>query len=88
MSDASAPATCPTITIRLPPEVKALFSDLAANTACPSPCWRCAVSDGYSTAPTDFHPARTRDGPATDRITIRLRPGDGRGIPFGPAVGP
>ncbi len=81
MSDASAPAACPTITIRVPPEVKALFSELAAKQGVSESAlalrgvrWLLDCADRFPP-----HPVQ-ETGPATDRITIRLRPGDGRGI--------
>jgi hypothetical protein len=81
MSDASAPAACPTITIRVPLEVKALFSDLAAKQGVSESVlalrgvrWLLDCADRFPP-----HPVQ-ETGPATDRITIRLRPGDGRGI--------
>jgi hypothetical protein len=81
MSDASAPAACPTITIRVPLEVKALFSDLAAKQGVSESVlalrgvrWLLDCADRLPSRPVQ------ETGPATDRITIRLRPGDGRGI--------
>jgi hypothetical protein len=81
MSDASAPATCPTITIRLPPEQKALFSELAEKHGVSESAlalrgvrWLLDCADRLPSRPVQ------ETGPATDRITIRLRPGDGRGI--------
>ena len=81
MSDASAPGTGPTITIRVPLEEKALFSELAEKHGVSESAlalrgvrWLLDCADRRPP-----HPVQEA-GPATDRITIRLRPGDGRGI--------
>ena len=81
MNDASAPGTGPTITIRVPPEEKTLFSELADNYGVSESAlalrgvrWLLDCADRFPSRPLQ------ETGPATDRITIRLRPGDGRGI--------
>jgi len=81
MSDATAPATGPTITIRVPLEEKALFSELAEKYGVSESAlalrgvrWLLDCADRLPSRPVQ------ETGPATDRITIRLRPGDGRGI--------
>jgi hypothetical protein len=81
MNDASAPGTGPTITIRVPPEEKTLFSELAENYGVSESAlalrgvrWLLDCADRFPSRPLQ------ETGPATDRITIRLRPGDGRGI--------
>jgi hypothetical protein len=81
MSDASALGIGPTITIRVALAEKALFSELAEKHGVSESAlalrgvrWLLDCADRLPSRPVQ------ETGPATDRITIRLRPGDGRGI--------
>lgn len=84
MSDASAPATGPTITIRVPLEEKALFSELANKQGVSESALALRGVRRLLECAGRF-PIRTvsETGPASERITIRLRPGDGRAISDG-----
>lgn len=73
----------PTITVRLSPEEKQRFAELAASRG----VWECALAvatlralltPGASSALNT--PSASRREAATDRITIRLRPGDGAAL--------
>jgi hypothetical protein len=81
MSDASASGTGPTITIRVPLEVKALFSDLADKQGVSESVLALRGVRWLLDCAHRLPPHLVKEtGPATDSITIRLRPGDGRGI--------
>jgi hypothetical protein len=73
----------PTITVRLLPEEKQRFAELAASRGL-SECalavvtLRALLTPGTS-SPLNI-PSASRRGAATDRITIRLRPGDGAAL--------
>src|SRR6185437_10218798 len=73
----------PTITVRLPPEEKRQFAELAASRGL-SECalavatLRALLTPGTFSA-LNILSASRRDA-ATDRITIRLRPGDGAAL--------
>lgn len=73
----------PTITVRLSPEEKRRFAELAASRGL-SECALAAVTLRGLPAPDTSSvlniPSASRREAATDRITIRLRPGDGTAL--------
>jgi hypothetical protein len=73
----------PTITVRLAPEEKRRFAELAtrrglSESALALTVLRALVAPDHLIAPTIPGPIPRE--PATDRITIRLRPGDGAAL--------
>jgi len=78
-----APSRLPTITVRLSPEEKLRFTELAASRGLSE----CALAIGTlrallipGTPSTANVPSASAREAATDRITIRLRPGDGAAL--------
>ena len=73
----------PTITVRLSPEEKQRFAELAAGRGL-SECALAAATLRALLAPDASSafsiPSASRRDAATDRITIRLRPGDGASL--------
>jgi hypothetical protein len=73
----------PTITARPSPEEKARFAELAARLGISESALALiairALLDSNAPATEAVHSTAERE-PATDRVTIRLRPGDGRAI--------
>ncbi len=83
MTSDRASSRLPTITVRLTPEEKQRFAELAASRGL-SECalavatLRALLTPGTSSALNI--PSGSRREAATDRITIRLRPGDGAAL--------
>jgi hypothetical protein len=78
-----APSRLPTITVRLSPEEKRRFAELAASRglsecALAAGTLRALLNPGISST-INATSASAREA-ATDRITIRLRPGDGAAL--------
>jgi hypothetical protein len=70
-------ATAPSITARPTPEVKRLFAAIAARRQMSeSALALVAIRALLDSDGPGFPPNTPRNGPAVDRITIRLRPGD------------
>jgi hypothetical protein len=77
MNDGAMKSTAPTITARPTPEEKHLFAVVAAQRQISeSMLALIAIRALLDSQSPDLPPKPSSDGPARDRITIRLRPGD------------
>lgn len=77
MNDVALKSTAPTITARPTPEEKRLFAAVAAQRQISeSTLALIAIRAWLHSQLPDFPPTPSSRGPALDRITIRLRPGD------------
>ena len=83
VTSARARSRLPTITVRLTPEEKQRFAELAASRGLSECALAVATLRGLLTPSTSSAlniPIASRREAATDRITIRLRPGDGAAL--------
>ena len=77
MNDAGVKSTAPTITARPTPEEKRLFAAVAAQRQISeSALALIAIRALLESQSPELRPSPSSSGPAQDRITIRLRPGD------------
>jgi hypothetical protein len=77
VNDGASKATVPSITARPTPPEKRLFAAIAAQRqVSESTLALIAIRALLDSQPPDLPPKTWTSGPAVDRITIRLRPGD------------
>ena len=77
MNDGALKSTAPTITARPTPQEKRVFADVAAlRQISESTLALIAIRAWLDSQSSDLPPLPSSSGPALDRITIRLRPGD------------
>ena len=76
MNDAGLKSTAPTITARPTPEEKRLFASVAAQRQISESALALIAIRALLESQSPDLPPNLSSGPALDRITIRLRPGD------------